>query len=481
MKIKAGSRLKATEPKSKAVKASAAKVKIKSNSIKRLRASLATRPTKVCAVELPKFRYIDDVNRFLSTMSDEIDDLEQVIRIQQKQLAKLLHPKDWVHASLVKAATFEFNISPDAGAKRSHLKRKIDPELTKVVVPEVDKLKEQYGLSEDLYEKHRTLEAVETQLAMQFPDKRGPAYEEAIKGIRALKAKVDERLKEVLGFLNQVASEHVPKTFKKYMDAVVQEVQEHVMFEKNQVFLYVSTKDNQIVFTYYLMLENALNDEGQVTPHLYISLQWVVGESLHVQINHEYELPAQLMRDPGTSVDSVGAAVKAISHLLEMEEFSTALGTVPLATQLKMDPSKVTENMFTYRSFIDKLSIDSDKLVFELRKGVTEEQANEIKYPLFQEVKSLFKNSRTAKLTMQVSTKAITFMVKQTAKKGEVDVSDAEFLKDKFNINDTQLRKVVNILNQGVEEPKQKQEREGTQGENWNFKPGQRGGEEENK
>lgn len=418
-------------------------------------AKKTTAATKVMAIELPKFRYISDVTRFLDQMKDEIDDLDSLIKVQQKQLAYLHRPRDTVKAAIVNAATFEFTIDPDAGAKKTHLKRKIDPELTKIVVPNIKKLEEQYGLSEDLYEKHRTLESLETQLSMQFPKKNSTEVNEALSTLRALKNKVGERLKEVLGFLNEVAAEHVPRTFKRYMDAIIQEVQEHVMFESNQVFLYVSaTPEGQLVFTSYLMLVNATNDEGEITPHLYISVQWIVGETVHVQINHEYELPNALLKDPGSEVGSVGEAVKEISHLLSLEDFATSLGTVPLATQLKMDPSKVTEGMFTYKSFIKKVSIDADKLVFDLRPGVTTEQLDEIKYPLYQEVKELFKRSRNIKLRMAVTKKAVVFTVINVAEKGEVNVSDAEFLKDKFGINDTQLRKVVNVLNN----PKGKEE-----------------------
>lgn len=404
--------------------------------------------SRVVAIELPKFRYLDDVNRFLDNMAEEVNELDSLINVQQKQLAYLSKPKDTVKAALIKAATFEFTIEPDAGAKKSHLKRKIDPELTKIVVPNVKKLQTQYGLSEDLYEKHRLLESVETQISMQFPDRRGEAYEAAISSIRKLKAKVAEQLKTVLGFLNEVAAEHVPRTFKRYMEAIVTEVQEHVTFESNQVFLYVSaTPEGELVFTYYLMLQNAMNDEGQITPHLYISVQWIVGTSVHVQINHEYELPNALMKDPGSEVGSVGEAVKAISHLLDLEDFATSLGTVPLATQLKMDPSKITEGMFTYRSFIKKVSIDADKLVFTLLPGITEDQIDEIKYPLYQEVRELFRRSRSAKLRMKVSNKAIEFQIINVAERGEVQFSDAEFLKDRFGISDQQLRKVVQVLN----------------------------------
>lgn len=425
---------------------------MKTKATQRLRASTARDSrNKIIAIELPKFRYIDDVNRFLSQMSEEIDELESLIQVQQKQLAYLQKPRDNVKATLLKAATFEFTIDPDAGAKKTHLKRKIDPELTKVVVPNVKKLEEQYGLSEDLYERHRMLEAMETQISMGFPDRRGEAYEEAVAGIRKLKAKVAEALKKVLGFLNEVAAEHVPRTFQKYMDAIVQEVQEHVTFESNQVFLYVSaTGDGRLAFTYYLMLQNATNDEGMITPHLYISVQWIVSESVHVQINHEYELPNSLMKDPGSEVESVGEAVREISHLLDLEDFSTSLGTVPLATQLKMDPSKITEGMFTYKSFIKKVAIDSNSLVFNLRPGVTKDQVEEIKYPLYQEVKELFKRSRNIKLRMKVSTKQIEFEIVNVAQRGEVNFTDAEFLKDRFGISDQQLRKVVQVLNNPV-------------------------------
>lgn len=408
---------------------------------------------RVVALELPKFRYLDDVTRFVDQIEDELKDYDNLIKVQQKALAFLLKPREWVHTALVKAATFEFNVSDDAGTKKSHLKRKIDPELTKVVIPKLKDLTAQYNMAEDLYEKHRVVEMAETQISMQFPDRRGPDYEAAMSGIASLKSNVAAKLKKVLGFLNEVAAAHIPKTFKSYMQAVVSEVEEHVQFESNQVFLYVSTSPaGEIVFTYYLMLENAMNDEGKVTPHLYISLQWVVGGSVYVHVNHEYELPNQLLKGGGNAVDSVGSAVKELSELLDMEDFATALGQVPLATQLRMDPSKITENMFTYRDFIKKVGIDQNELIFTLRPGVTSEQLNEIKIPLFQEVKAMFNNSRSMKIKMAATTKAITFSLSNVAKRGEVSYDQAEFLRERFKLNETQLRKFVKELNKTVHE-----------------------------
>jgi hypothetical protein len=442
MKINAAARLQST----------LSKAKIKSTTQKLQERSLAR--VQVRAIELPKFRYIDDVKRFLDDMSEEVDDTDKLIKVYQTQLAYMKKPKDWVSAHLVKAAEMEMTITQD-GDKKSFLKRKIDPDLSKFVAPKIKDLEKQYALSEDLYEKHRTLEAAEAQIAMQFPDRRGEAYEGVMASLNTLKGKVAKQLKTVLGFLNEVAAKHVPKTFEKYIDAVRQEVQEHVLFEDSNLFLYVSTTpEGQIAFTYYLMLVNATNDEGEVTPQLYISVQWVVTQGITIQINPEYELPGQLLKEGGNEVSSVGEAVKAIGDLLALEDFSSSLGTVPLSTLLRKPISEMKPEMFTYKDFIQKLDVDNDKLVFKLRKGVDEEQSKEIALALFQEVKALFKNSRSAKIRMKPSTTQIEFSVTNLAKGGEVSSQDAEFLGEKFGLNEQQLRKVINVLNSGAGEEK---------------------------
>jgi hypothetical protein len=207
-----------------------------------------------------------------------------------------------------------------------------------------------------------------------------------------------------------------------------------------------------IAFTYYLMLVNATNQEGKVTPQLYISVQWIVTQGITIQINPEYELPGQLLKEGGTEVSSVGEAVKAIADLLELEEFSSSLGTVPLSTQLRKPLSELKPEMFTYRDFIQKLDVDDDKLVFKFRKGIDAEQAKEVAYSLYQEVKSLFKNSRSAKIRMKPTNTQVEFEITNVAQGGEVSSHDAEFLADKFGLNQSQLRKVIQILNSGTGE-----------------------------
>jgi hypothetical protein len=260
------------------------------------------------SIELPKFRYIDDVTRYLENMREDVHESDALIRVQQETLAHLCRPREWVSAALTKLAALD--------------KKKID----KVVIPNVKKLESQYGLSEELYDTHRTLEAVESQLAMQFPDRGGEAFDKAIGTLRELKKKVEDQMRTVLSFLSDVANEHVPKTFSKYVQAVALELEEHVKFENSEQFLYVSTDRGRLVFTNYVMLINAVNDDKQKVPHLYISIQWIVGQAVYVTINHEFELPAQLICEPGAEAKTLAAAVQTIAALLNAEGFSSSLG-----------------------------------------------------------------------------------------------------------------------------------------------------------
>ncbi len=420
------------------------------NAVQRLKATAVEAKHKLVAIELPKFRYIDDVARFLDKMQEDVSENDALIKVQQKNLAYLQRPNEKVQTHLTAAAMqFMIHDDDDSGPK-NHLKRKIDPELTKIVVPNIKNLQSQYGLSEQLYEQYRTLEAVETQVAMQFPDRSGKQYNDTIGSIRKLKKQVGDQLKTVLGFLNEVAAKHVPKSFQKDMQAIRQEVEAHVMFESSDVFLYVSTtQEKELVFTYYLMLKNATNDEAQVTPHLYISIQWIVGSSVSVHLNHEYELPNQLLVGGGTEVGSASEAVSAISDLLSMEDFATSLGTVPLSTQLRRPASEINPTMFTYRDFISKVIVDEDSLTFMIKSGTNAESLKDIGYSLFPEVKQLFRRVKGVKMTMKVSPKAISFTVVNVAQQGEVSVHDAEFLAEKFGLDPRELRKVVLLLNKG--------------------------------
>lgn len=419
---------------------------------------VAAKFTKAADVNLRKLRYVDDYNRLLKEMETEIDDNAQLIKQQQKMLAVNLLGAGM---SKIKAA-FEFDVTPTDRKSQlkmvKRLKQTIDPKLSKVIVPNLDKLKSQYSLAEDLYEKHKTLEAMETQLGMSFPDRRGEAYSAAVSSIKALKDKVAGQLKQVLGFLNEVAAKHVPDAFVDYIDEVRDLVSESVTFKDSDTYMYVSVTDKgDLVFTYYIMLIDAINEEGEIAPHLYISIQWKLGAeaSVRVQLNHEYEVPNKLLKSGGTDVESVGDAVRAIAHLLNLESFSTDLGVVPLALQLKITPEALKPELFGYRDLIESIKLDDNTLSFTVRpEANSEELVWKIAHSLYPEVRQLLKQGRDSGIKMaltQGKKPVIKFNISKLAKVGDFSSYDAEMLRDRFGLNDTQIRKIMTMISQSAD------------------------------
>ena len=401
------------------------------------------------SIDIPRFRYIDDVKRFLDKLDKSIDESGKVLTQQQKLLASTF-------ARMVRAgADVEFDITPsdrkDQLRTIRKMKTKIDPNLVKVVVPNFKKLESQYNLAEDLYEKHKAVETVETTLSLAFPNRRGEQYEATMAQIQTMKAKIAEQLKICLQFLSDVADKHVPKDFKKYTATIAELIDEYVIFKTSHQFLYVSvTKEGDLAFTSYLLLQDVANDEGYVTPHLYISVQWILSKepTIAVDLNHEYEVPNKLVGQ-GEEVGSVGEAVKAISTMLELENFSSALGVVPLALQLKVDPTELRPELFSYRDLISKVGADENTrtIWFKLRKEAnTPELKTEIGAQLYKELKQVMK-SKNVRMSMRWEKDMLMFKLVNVGQGGEFSAYDFEWLRDKFGLSNQAMRKIDNIIN----------------------------------
>lgn len=412
---------------------------------------------------LPKFRYLDEALRYLDKIKEEVDVNQQLIRQQQEVLSFLKRPNLWTQGRLDRlAANLDIiDITPSRDKPKNRLKKKVDPKLQKIVVPNLKKLESQYSLLDRLYQQHQTLESLETQISMQFSDARD--LKNALTEIKQVKAKVESQMKEIFVYLAEVADAHAPSDFKKYVSVINQEISDYVTFLASSQYLYVSVSSKgSIVFTNYTLLEDAVNDEGE-TANLYVVVQLVGGNykneeepSVKVFLMHEFDMPNILIKDKsGVEVSNAGDAVRTISNLLDIENFSSALGVVPLNLQLKMDPDLLVKDIFSYRDYISRIELDdkNQSIAFVLRKdkGVDENSAKQIMHQLFVELKELLRKSRSAKirssLSKQGSRYIITFRLQGIAGKKDFNLYDAEFLKEKFDLSENQLRRIVNILN----------------------------------
>lgn len=401
---------------------------------------------------IPNFRYMSDAEKFIKEMSKEVDESRQLLKKQQQMIGASLSALRVVATGPIEFFDLSPSSSKDQRKTINRMKHRIDPELTKIVVPNMKKLQSQYGMAEDFYEKLKSLEQAETQVQMSFSTRKGPEYDALMRQFSVLKEKVQAALRDCLQFLADVAAKHVPDTFQKYVDMVAELVNEHVIFRESQVFMYVSVDpQGDLVFTAYIMLQDVANDEGQVAPHLYVSIQWVLAKepTVSIDLNHEYEVPNKLLGQ-GEIVGSVGEAVKAISTLLDMENYSSALGVVPLAIQMNVDPTTLHVSQFKYADVISRMEVGERSISFTLRKEVKSNEAiTEISAQIYKELKAQMK-PKGVRLTMKVeSTKppTITFNIVKVADAGEFNEYDFEYLRDRFGLNQTQLRKISNIIN----------------------------------
>ncbi|QBX06508.1 hypothetical protein H1O16_gp095 [Burkholderia phage BcepSaruman] len=261
---------------------------------------------RACTLELPKFRYLDDVSRYLDKLRDDVSESENLIRVQQQAVAYLTKPKENVTASLRGAS--------------------VDATIKRVVVPHVKKLDAQYGTAEEIYDQYRALEAVEAQVALQFPDRRGEVAARVQQVLAELKAKGKDQIRRVLEFLSAVAHQHVPEAFDHVRQALAQELENHVRCAGTEQFLYVNVDaSGSLVFTSYTMLSGAQADDGRRVPTLYVSLQWVLGSGYFVQINQEFCAPDSLERT--TPLQDVQQVCEAAASMLADEGFDSPLGS----------------------------------------------------------------------------------------------------------------------------------------------------------
>jgi hypothetical protein len=247
------------------------------------------------ALELPQYRYVDDVQRHLNQLHARLQDLASLAKVQQNSLASV---------------------------NRQRVVRATVTQLNKKIGPSVRKLEAQYNLIQDLHELYRTAETVEAQLCMQFDGRTGSTVDQVRASIQRLKVNSGEQMKQVFAFLEDVAKKHVPAKFKT-MAGTVNDTLAHRAPELNvgKTFLYASVcPKGNLMFTHYAYLADKVKTEGSPN-HLYASVQWVLGANeTWVQLNHEFETPDQLYSTgPGQRVDGADGVVNAVLALLSSE------------------------------------------------------------------------------------------------------------------------------------------------------------------
>lgn len=388
------------------------------------------------------FRSLEEVRKYLAEQLQQFRDDKQLVDKSLHQLAKVA-----VNAVEIKVMKFS---GDGAGGK---IKRTENISFPVVKVPDMETLQRQYTIVERLSEQYKALILNENNLRMNFRDtgkegsRTGKNFEAMMGGFNKLKTDMEETMKKIFMALHSVAQHHAPKEYLNFVQSIAKELEtnEHIECSSMETLTYAALdKKNALVFAGYIVLKDAVSDEGRIAPNLYITIKWTVGGDIEIFVEHEFIAPTQL--DSGIVVTSIHQAAKAITNQLTLEGFSAQIGNLPVALQIKEPVGGLRREAFSAAAYITHVDSQKHELIFTM-KPLPEKEKAEIEAQLFQEVKAMLRKKRGTKVRMRPSGNKIAFTFTDLDQSEGITPSDLEFLTERYSLTDTQLRKIVNNIN----------------------------------
>lgn len=389
-----------------------------------------------------KFRSLNEAQRFIDELGLEIADIEQLLDQQQEQ----------VQASVkqLKVLAESFNLVFNDSSNNSVTKLNLSND--KVKVPGgVKNLKTNYALLQELIAKEEALSNSETVILLTFKD--DPKTKPLLNKIQQLKAKVSKEKEQIIAFLNDIATSTVPPSFNKYVFSVAQSIVDHISLTEDQydVYYYLTTVDNCLLYSAFIELRNVVNSEGEQINVLYIALHWRVGsdkveQSMRLSLSYDWSDPVELFNDSRLIVTSVANAVATADKMLEAEDFAVDVGVQPLSKKLKqgIKLNQIDLSTLNLQGKIKKLEVEPDEIVVTLNRQ-PKEQLREVQAQVYLGVQKFF--VRGTKLRMSVSSNGLTlkFVVTNYTQGKQFNSQDIEYFKS-WGLTERQIKKIEVIL-----------------------------------
>lgn len=389
-----------------------------------------------------KFRSLEEIRKVVKDMLADQHIDSQLVDKTTRILAKVV------------TAAQDFKVMNITDSKQSQTRRKrtINVDFPIVKVPNAKELMKSYDLAEALSEKYKYAMNLENEVRMNFSKfAQNKNVQDTLGSITKLKQSLESNLHRLFQSLNQVANGHAPKEYLKFVQALADELinNRHIECDSGKTMTYAAISkgekgEKQLVFAGYIILINAVSDEGKVAPTLYVVVKWTVGGDVEVFVEHEFFAPTLL--SGGTTVENTREAIKVVADQLSLEGFSSQIGNLPVSMQIKQPASGLSPELFSAAEFIDKITADEDELTFTV-KPAGMKNIDELKMQLFLEVKSMLKHKRSTKMRMRQQGNKVSFTFSGLDQSGGINRHDLDFLAEKYKLKETQLRKISNIIN----------------------------------
>ncbi len=165
--------------------------------------------------------------------------------------------------------------SPIKMSVRTTKGAKISAKLIKFVVPKADVLKKNNDVLTALYQNVLELDAAEALVRQSFHgQKNQPA---TLKAIGLLKKEVDAKLDVAFGALSDLADKHLPTEMENLGEKMDDFLADTFSDDKRSKYVYVVPgEDKDIIFSYYICIDEVKSSSGFVFDNYYVVLTGVV-------------------------------------------------------------------------------------------------------------------------------------------------------------------------------------------------------------
>lgn len=382
------------------------------------------------------FRSVEDVVRALDKVDGEVSALLSLQKQYQKQVA----------SALTSALVLEVKI-PSIKTSPS-----IDTSHEKIKVSSMEKLRKNYAVVQDLWNTRTSLEAMDAKIRTSFAGK-SVDTNKATGELAKLKKRVDIGLQEALTFLRDLAITHLPQNFDQFTNAICKVLEKSIAYSKATTYTYLYEVDGDPTFSTYIQLQNVTDEDSNYFPNLFIVTSYRTGTTnpgMFLCTLQEFVPPNdQLLMK---KVKTVKEALAALALLLNLDNFSSSIGSLPMDLLLK--ERSIKRELFVYQQYIKSIEVNEDQVLFVLKPEITEKnQADAIIAQIWKDFQSLTRKTN-CKLRMAIKKGPKSFLLTfffVTANDAPLaDAEDLQFLKDRFNLSDNTLNNIIRTINQGT-------------------------------
>lgn len=395
-------------------------------------------------VSATHFRSLQDVDSYLKTVKQNLDDMDGMLHAYQLQFARLQ----------TTAAQLDFIVGGDNRKKPTKKGDKITLDrIDKVVVPDLKNLKANFGIVEELYEQVDKMDEVYNTVSVNFAGVRGVA--DTLESIKNMKRTAQLKLEKALQFLHTVGSKHAPNAFRSLVQDTIAFVSSSLQFEKHETLMYAYEHKGNLGFAIYIKLKNLLDDKEHAFPTMFLVFTCIlnpsevrnaVEPSYYVTVMRDFAPPGKF--GPGKRVAHAADASNALGFLLEMENVVTGIGVVPHG----LTDTDVRPDKFSMGKWVKRVGVDPGAFEFELKKDTPKGTMNDLAVSLQGDLKRMASHIKDPQFNVRrfkspEGNEVLRFALTTLPHEDQISLDDLQFLEDNFDIDPEKLKKIVRIIN----------------------------------